>query len=246
MRYVSIKSVELLLVMMFFLMGIVECHSKGGEEEEVNYTALRKDMVEHQIKARGIKDENVLKAMLKVPREEFVPESLKPRAYDDCPLPIGEGQTISQPYIVALMTELLKVSKGDKVLEIGTGSGYQAVILAEMGCDVYTIEIIESLSLNAQEVIKKLGYTNIHFKIGDGFVGWEDFAPYDAVIVTCAPDEIPKPLIDQLKEGGRLVIPVGEHLPQDLVLAIKEKGKIKEYPITSVAFVPMTGIAQEK
>jgi len=235
-----------LLLVSFLLIGILACHSKGGEEEKVDYKALRKDMVEHQIKARGVKDENVLKAMLTVPREEFVPESIKSRAYDDCPLPIGDGQTISQPYIVALMTELLKLKKGDRVLEVGTGSGYQAGILAEMGCDVYTIEIIETLSLKAQEVIKKLGYNNVHFKIGDGFVGWEEYAPYDAVIVTCAPGEIPKPLIDQLAEGGRLVIPVGEHLPQDLVLAIKENGKIKEYPITSVAFVPMTGIAQDK
>jgi len=241
------KRFEFLTMLVFLIFSfIIACHSKGGEEEKVDYKALRKDMVEHQIKARGVKDENVLRAMLAVPREEFVPESIRPRAYDDCPLPIGEGQTISQPYIVALMTELLKVDKGDKVLEVGTGSGYQAGILAEMGCDVYTIEIIESLSLRAQEAIKKLGYTNVRFKIGDGFVGWEEYAPFNAVIVTCAPGEIPQPLIDQLVEGGRLVIPVGEHLPQDLVLAIKENGKIKEYPITSVAFVPMTGIAQEK
>ena len=247
MKMALLKVFGAFSVMVIILMGVIACYSKGGEEEEnVDYEALRKGMVESQIKARGIKNKNVLNAMLAVPREEFVPEALKSRAYEDNPLPIGDGQTISQPYIVALMTELLCVDKGDRVLEIGTGSGYQAVILAEMGCDVYTIEIIETLSLRAQETIKRLGYENIHFKIGDGFIGWEEYAPFDGIIVTCAPDEIPEPLIEQLADGGKMVIPVGEYLPQDLVLVEKVNGEVRKTPVTSVAFVPMTGISQEE
>lgn len=247
MKMALLKFFGAFSVMVIILMGVVACYSKGGEEEEnVDYESLRKGMVESQIKARGIKDKNVLNAMLAVPREEFVPEALKSRAYEDNPLPIGDGQTISQPYIVALMTELLCVDKGDRVLEIGTGSGYQAVILAEMGCDVYTIEIIETLSLRAQETIKRLGYENIHFKIGDGFIGWEEYAPFDGIIVTCAPDEIPEPLIEQLADGGKMVIPVGEYLPQDLVLVEKVNGEVRKTPVTSVAFVLMTGISQEE
>ena len=247
MKMALLKVFGAFSVMVIILMGVIACYSKGGEEEEnVDYESLRKGMVESQIKARGIKDKNVLNAMLAVPREEFVPEALKSRAYEDNPLPIGDGQTISQPYIVALMTELLCVEKGDRVLEIGTGSGYQAVILAEMGCDVYTIEIIETLSLRAQETIKRLGYENIHFKIGDGFIGWEEYAPFDGIIVTCAPDEIPEPLIEQLADGGKMVIPVGEYLPQDLVLVEKVNGEVSKTPVTSVAFVPMTGISQEE
>lgn len=163
-----------------------------------NFNFLRKKMVETQIIARGVKDKRVLEAMLKVERHKFVPFKLQKYAYEDYPLEIGEGQTISQPYIVAFMTELLELKGNEKVLEIGTGSGYQAAILAELCKEVYTIEIIPLLAENAQKLLKKLGYKNIKVKIGDGFYGWEEYAPFDGIIVTCAPSDIPKPLIDQL------------------------------------------------
>jgi protein-L-isoaspartate(D-aspartate) O-methyltransferase len=201
---------------------------------------MKEEMVATQIRARGIKDEAVLNAMLKVDRHEFVPEEMRHLAYADRPLPIGEGQTISQPYIVALMTELLELKKGDKVLEVGTGSGYQAAILAELADHVYTIEIIEPLARSAEKLLKKLGYTNIDVKVGDGYIGWEEFAPFDAIVVTCAPPHIPRPLIDQLKEGGRLVIPVGDFY-QELKTVTKVKGQLKTQNVIPVLFVPMTG-----
>jgi len=201
---------------------------------------MKEEMVETQIRARGVKDEAVLKALLKVDRHRFVPEEIHHLAYADRPLPIGEGQTISQPYIVALMTELLELKKGERVLEVGTGSGYQAAILAELADHVYTIEIIEPLARSAEKVLKEMGYRNIDVKIGDGYVGWEEFAPFDAIIVTCAPPHIPQPLLDQLKEGGRLVIPVGDYY-QELKKITKVKGQIKSQNIIPVVFVPMTG-----
>jgi len=200
-------------------------------------------MVNDQLIPRGITDESILEAMLIVPRHKFVPEGHIHNAYYDCPLPIGMGQTISQPYIVAFMTELLNIKEGDKVLEIGTGSGYQAAILAEIGCEVYTIEIVESLALKAKRIIQDLGYKNIHFKIGDGYMGWKENAPYCAVIVTAAPPQIPVPLVEQLKEGGKMVIPVGDYF-QELLLLKKTKEGVKEKKVTPVRFVPMTGEAQ--
>ncbi len=203
------------------------------------YAELRRLMVEEQIKARGIKDPLVLQAMLSVPREKFVPEHLRPEAYDDHPLPIGEGQTISQPYIVAYMTEKLGVKPGDKVLEIGTGSGYQTAILAEMGCEVYTIEIRKELSLRAQKVLKKLGYKKIHFRIGDGYQGWPEQAPFDGIIVTAAPPEIPQKLKEQLKIGGRMVVPAGSPF-QYLYLVHRTSEKTwKTKKLIPVSFVPM-------
>jgi protein-L-isoaspartate(D-aspartate) O-methyltransferase len=207
---------------------------------QVDFQSMKEEMVETQIRARGIKDETVLNAMLKVDRHEFVPEEARHLAYSDRPLPIGEGQTISQPYIVALMTELLELKKGDRVLEIGTGSGYQAAILAELADHLYTIEIIESLGRSAEGLLRKLGYKNITVKIGDGYMGWEEFAPFDAIIVTAAPPHIPQPLLDQLKERGRLVIPVGDYY-QELKKVTKVKGEIKSQDIIPVVFVPMTG-----
>jgi protein-L-isoaspartate(D-aspartate) O-methyltransferase len=207
---------------------------------QVDFQSMKEEMVETQIRARGIKDETVLNAMLKVDRHEFVPEGARHLAYSDRPLPIGEGQTISQPYIVALMTELLELKKGDRVLEIGTGSGYQAAILAELANHLYTIEIIESLGRSAEGLLRKLGYKNITVKIGDGYIGWEEFAPFDAIIVTAAPPHIPQPLLDQLKERGRLVIPVGDYY-QELKKITKVKGEIKSQDIIPVVFVPMTG-----
>lgn len=203
----------------------------------------RREMVENQLIPRGISDSRVIEAMLKIPRHKFLPEHLGDYAYSDSPLPIGMGQTISQPYIVAYMTELLNLKKGDRVLEIGTGSGYQAAILAEIGCDVYTIEIVEILTSKAKKVLQSLGYKNIRFKVDDGYIGWKENAPYDAILVTAAPPEIPEPLTEQLKEGSKMVIPVGDYM-QELILLKKTKEGLKEKRVTPVRFVPMTGEAQ--
>ncbi len=206
-------------------------------EEELQ--KRREEMV-NLIKSRGIKDERVLKAMLKVPRHLFVDKSLWNSAYGDFPLPIGFGQTISQPYIVALMTEALRLKENDKVLEIGTGSGYQAAILAEITKNVYTVEIIKDLAEKAKERLRSLGYTYVKIKWDDGYYGWKEYAPYDAIIVTCAPDHTPPPLIQQLKEGGRMVIPVGPPgLYQTLWLIEKIKGKLKFTDLGGVVFVPL-------
>lgn len=198
-------------------------------------------MVEEQLIRRGISDKKVISAFLKIPREMFVPESLKEFAYEDGPLSIGEGQTISQPYIVALMTESLKLKGNEKVLEIGTGSGYQSAILAEIGCEVYSIERIEKLAKKAEIVLKKLGY-NVKIKIGDGTLGWEEYSPFDRIIVTAAAPEIPKTLLSQLSsEEGRMVIPVGDRFVQDLILIIKKKDKIEKINLGGCQFVPLIG-----
>ncbi|MFH2084279.1 MAG: protein-L-isoaspartate(D-aspartate) O-methyltransferase [Candidatus Omnitrophota bacterium] len=206
---------------------------------------MRKNMVREQIAARGVTDPAVLAAMEKVPRHLFIDEKYTAVAYDDHPLPIEEGQTISQPYIVALMTELLSPSKDDRILEIGTGSGYQAAVLGEITKEVFSVEIIPSLAESAAERLKNLGYKNVRIKSGDGFLGWSEHAPYDGIIVTCAPKDIPEPLIAQLKEGGRLVIPVGEGF-QELKLGEKKNGEFTVRDIIPVRFVPMTGIASEQ
>lgn len=210
-----------------------------SQSEDI-FKTLREKMVKEQIEARGIKDKKVLEAMRKVPRHEFVEDYLKPHAYKDMPLPIGLGQTISQPYIVALMTELLQIERGDKVLEVGTGSGYQAAILAETTDEVYTIEIFEELGEKARERLKRLGYKNINVKIADGYYGWEEYAPFDAIIVTCAAEHVPPPLLRQLKEGGKMCIPVGGPFQiQTLMLIEKKNGKIISKSILPVRFVPM-------
>jgi len=206
------------------------------------YLQRRLKMVEEQIALRDVCDEEVLRAMRTVPRHKFVPEHLTDMAYCDTLLPIGMGQTISQPYIVAYMTELLGPVKGRKILEIGTGSGYQSAMLAEMGADVYTVEILEPLSLFARSVINGLGYQNVHFKTGDGYLGWEENAPYDGIIVTAAPGKIPEPLKNQLREGGKMVIPVGDGM-QELLLLTKSNDGFDEEKVAPVAFVPMTGEA---
>lgn len=201
---------------------------------------FRESMVESQIIDRGITNPDVLRAMRKVPRHLFVPDGYRARAYGDYPLPIGEGQTISQPYIVAFMTEALGPKPGDRVLEIGTGSGYQAAILGEIVKDVYSIEIVEVLGKRAERTLTDLGYTNIHLKIGDGYKGWPEAAPFDSVIVTCAPEHIPQPLVDQLREGGRIIIPVGkEGAVQQLVIGVKSGGRIQTEEVKPVRFVPM-------
>lgn len=214
-------------------------------EKQSRFIQARKNMVETQIKARGIKDKRLLEAMLKVERHKFVPIHIHDSAYIDGPLSIGEGQTISQPYIVAIMTELLKLNGDEKVLEIGTGSGYQAAVLAELAKKVFTIEIIESLAKRSEQLLQDLGYENIIVKFGDGYAGWREHAPFDAIIVTCAPPYIPQPLIEQLAEGGRMVIPVGIHW-QKLKLLEKLNGQIKITTIIPVRFVPMTGKGMNK
>jgi protein-L-isoaspartate(D-aspartate) O-methyltransferase len=191
------------------------------------------------MRARGIDDEKVIDAFLRVERHRFVPDRYIPHAYEDRPLPIGEGQTISQPYIVAFMTHVLDLSRADKVLEIGTGSGYQAAILGELCENVYTIEVIPSLGRKAEGLLKELGYENVRVKIGDGYEGWKEYAPYDAIIVTCAPTHVPQPLKEQLKEGGRMVIPVGEANNQMLILLRKMGNRLKEEKRLPVRFVPM-------
>ena len=209
----------------------------------------RERMVARQIAARGrdVKEKRVLDAMRRVPRHLFVPASEQRAAYADHPLPIGHGQTISQPYIVAFMTELLELEPGERALEIGTGSGYQAAVLTEITPEVYSIEIIKPLGLAADERLKALGYGTARLKTGDGYFGWEEHGPFDAVIVTCAAGHIPPPLIAQLKPGGRMVIPVGGPFwNQYLVLVTKdEKGEVRSEHVLAVAFVPMTGRAQE-
>ena len=206
-----------------------------------DYKVQRERMVKSQLQARDIYDSVTLNAMRRVKRHEFVPESMKPYAYSDGPLSIGNGQTISQPYIVAYMTQELKLKPEHRVLEIGTGSGYQAAVLAEIVDSVYTIEIVEPLGIQAQKTLKQLGYQNIKTKIGDGYHGWPDKAPFDAIIVTAAANEIPPALLDQLAEGGRLIIPVGQsRFHSNLVLATKKNGKIKTKKLIGVAFVPFT------
>jgi len=185
-----------------------------------------------------VSNKRVLNAMLKVERHKFIPEEIRHMAYEDCPLPIGEGQTISQPYIVAYMTELLNLEGNEKVLEIGTGSGYQAAILAELCKEVYTIEIIPGLAIKAKKLLRNMNYKNIKVKIGDGYKGWDKYAPFDCIIVTCAPEEIPQPLIDQLAEGGGIVIPVGKYY-QELFLVTKTKGELIKKSVLPVRFVPM-------
>jgi protein-L-isoaspartate(D-aspartate) O-methyltransferase len=201
-------------------------------------------MVEQQIEARGISDPATLAALRTVPRHEFLPMRLRSEAYADYPLPIGHGQTISQPFIVAFMTEAIRPQPGERILEIGAGSGYQAAILAQMGAEVYTIEIVEPLAEMARQTLERLGYKNAHVKHGDGFRGWPEHAPFDAIIVTCAPDKIPAPLVEQLRDGGRMIIPVGSGMNQELVLLRKKGDKIEKQSVLPVRFVPMTGEAQ--
>lgn len=210
------------------------------------YRRAREDMVATQIRARGISDEKVLRAMIEVPRHRFVPGTLQRRAYADQPLPIGEGQTISQPYIVALMTASLNLSGSEKVLEIGTGSGYQAAVLAKIAKEVYTIEIKEKLYGKATKVLQQQAFANIKTRHGDGYFGWEEAAPFDCIMITAAIDHIPPPLLGQLKDGGSLILPLGNPFSyQNLVLVTKTGEDYTVRQITGVLFVPMTGYALE-
>jgi len=219
-------------------------HARADQPESEARVRERLEMVSKQIEARGVRDPAVLEAMRKVPRHRFVPQSQRANAYQDRPLPIGSGQTISQPYIVALMTELAGVKPGDKVLEIGTGSGYQAAVLAQMGVKLFSIEIIAALAKRAKATLTDLGYAkNVEVRHGDGYAGWPEQAPFDAILVTAAPPKIPKPLKEQLKVGGRLIIPVGKRY-QSLLKVTRTKNGYRGESVIPVRFVPMTGEAQ--
>ena len=215
-------------------------HGAGAANDEARFAAARQQMVERQLKGRDIADARVLAAMAKVPRHRFVRPRYASAAYDDRPLPIGEGQTISQPYIVALMTQLLRPRGTERVLEVGTGSGYQAAVLAEVVREVYTIEILPGLADEARARLGALGYANVRSRVGDGYVGWPEAAPFDGILVTAAPDHVPDPLVAQLREGGRLVIPVGpEGGVQKLQVIEKLAGEVTRTTVIDVAFVPL-------
>jgi len=241
----GISSKTLLWIFVFPLFSLLFFLTFSAAQDQ--YALKRQQMVEQDIKARGVKAPVVLGVMGKVPRHLFVDASYRERAYGDHPLPIGEGQTISQPYVVALMTEALVLRHEDRVLEIGTGSGYQAAVLAEIVREVYTIEIRKNLAQRVELTLKELGYNNVHVKYGDGYFGWEDQAPFDAIIITAAANHIPPPLIKQLKEGGRLIVPLGSTVYfQTLTLATKRRGELDVVQLSPVAFVPMTGEMQKR
>lgn len=222
-----------------FIWLVVWCTFLGSAQTD--YLSQRKIMVETQLKARDITDKETIWAMLKVPREQFVPKEYRIYSYNDGPLPIGEGQTISQPYIVAYMTQALRLKPENKVLEVGTGSGYQAAVLSEIVDSVFTIEIVEKLGIKAGQLLKSLGYDNVKVRIGDGYHGWPEKGPFDAIMVTAGAETIPQPLIDQLKEGGYMIIPVGPHRGvRQLVRVIKKDGNIKRKNLMAVRFVPFT------
>jgi len=218
----------------------------GDQGEKPRFARARKRMVEEDLRARDITDPNVLEVMGRVPRHRFVPEGLIGQAYADHPLPIGHSQTISQPYIVALMTQLAEPKAESRALDIGTGSGYQAAVLGEICKEVYSIEIVKPLADEARTRLKELGYKNITVRHGDGYRGWPEKAPFDVIIVAAAPDHVPQPLVDQLAKGGKLVIPVGRFYQQLIVIEKQKDGKVRRRPNIAVMFVPMTGEAQER
>jgi protein-L-isoaspartate(D-aspartate) O-methyltransferase len=218
----------------------------ASKEKEDPTAPQRRRMVQRHLVERGIKNPRVLEAFRTVPRHRFLPPETRRQAYDDESIPIGEGQTITPPYDVAFMTEVLDPEPTDKVYEVGTGSGYQASILSRLVKEVYSVEIHEPLSRRATQVIKELGYSNVHTRAGDGYAGWPEAAPFDAIIVTCAPQNIPPPLIEQLKEGGRMVIPLGDRFNQVVHLIQKKNGKLTDHQLRPTLFVPMTGKAQQE
>jgi len=220
-------------------LGLIAVSCKSLSQSETEFTKKREMMVASQIESRGITDPRVLNAMRKVERHLFVPPDQVSRAYGDYPLPIGYGQTISQPYIVAFMTEALDLTPAMKVLEIGTGSGYQAAVLAEICDTVYTVELVPSLAQKAKNLLLLLGYKNIKVRTGDGYQGWIEHSPFQAIIVTCSPTRIPAPLIDQLDEGGRMIIPVGERYSQELIILVKKNDRLTQKAVLPVSFVPM-------
>ncbi len=228
------------------LVLFVSIASSAAAQTRSEIVEARRYLVEHEIAGAGITNEKVLEAMLRTPRHEFIPRSQRPRAYYDMALPIGDGQTISSPFIVAFMTESLDPQPDDRVLEIGTGSGYQAAVLSPLVSDVYTIEIVEALGRRAARTLDRLSYDNVHVRVGDGFQGWPEHAPFDKIIVTCSPESVPRPLVEQLAEGGRLVIPVGERFQQTLYLFTKTDGELVREALRPTLFVPMTGVAEDR
>lgn len=231
-------------------LSVTSAHAKPQDPPKTHpafdeYVGERFQMVRSQLEARDIKNKSVLWAMEKVPRHAFVPENYRRFAYADHPLSIGHKQTISQPYIVAYMTQALEVKATDRVLEVGTGSGYQAAVLAEIGAKIYTIEIVAPLGKQAKRICTELGYRNISFRVGDGYGGWPSAAPFDAIMVTAAPNHVPPALVEQLKVGGRLILPVGEK-NQKLIVIEKRSGGVFHKRVMDVRFVPMTGEAQDK
>ncbi len=230
------------LALLACVIALAGCNCSPAETPTgSSWEAARKRMVQRQLAARGIKDHSVLAAMRKVPRQEFVPDGLRAQAYDDRPLPIGQGQTISQPYIVALMTEAIGPRSEQRVLEVGTGSGYQAAILAELVGEVYTVELLPELAEAAKKRLTRLSYRNVHVKAGDGYLGWPDKGPFDAVVVTCGAKEVPRPLFEQLKPGGKMVIPVGKSGEVQTLRVITKgsDGKREVSDLLPVRFVPL-------
>lgn len=225
---------------------LLSCLAPAAWLPAEDFAQARRKMVEEQLRSRGVMDARVLAAMEAVPRHLFVPDGERARAYSDSPLPIGAGQTISQPYIVALMTSLLDVQPGDRVLEVGTGSGYQAAVLSRLARQVYSVEILEHLANRARRTLETVGYNNVEVMIGDGYQGWPEEAPFDGIIVTAAPPRIPEPLLRQLKTGGKLVIPVGEGYQDLEVLTKRPDGGFDRTKVLPVRFVPMTGQAQRE
>ena len=244
MRFKTILYFILCLLLLYFY---IEGKPKRGKvlKNNINFTKSRKEMVESQIKSRNVSDPKVLLAMFSVPRHIFVENQFQNIAYSDSPLPIGYSQTISQPYIVAFMTELLNLKGTEKVLEIGTGCGYQTAVLSEIAKEVYSIEILKPLCELSKDNLSKLSYKNIHLRCGDGYRGWKEEAPFDAILVAAAPEYIPEPLKEQLSSGGSMVIPVGKYYQELIVLKKDKNGSFSEEKILPVRFVPMTGEAQE-
>lgn len=249
-RFLMLSSLSLMLLPLVALDACRPGRNGDGAQapprDEAYWAALRARMVRDQIESRGVRDAKTLAALRKVPRHLFVPRVAIDDAHDDHPLPIGEGQTISQPFIVGYMTEALALRGGERVLEVGTGSGYQAAILAEIASHVYSIEIVPELADRAAATLVSLGYANVSVRAGDGYAGWPDAAPFDAIIVTAAPDHVPRPLVDQLRPGGRLVIPVGRFTQELLVISKNDDGSVTEQRTIPVRFVPMTGEAEEQ
>lgn len=239
--------IALALVVCLVASCVRTAHGAAADGPQDRRVAERQQMVEAQLAARGIEDRRVLAALTSVPRHAFVTPEHEPDAYLDCPLPIGHGQTISQPYIVALMTEALELEPGDRVLEVGTGSGYQAAVLGVLCREVFTIEIVPELATRARRVLEELDQANVHVRTGDGYMGWPEEAPFDAVILTAAPDRVPTPLVEQLKPGGKLVLPVGETAYDQSLLRITkhDDGSTGVERLAPVRFVPMTGVVQD-